>query len=134
MKKEYLKIGDVVWANFKGEYNVQNGVRPAIIVQNDKGNYYSPTVVVIPLTSRKTKAKLPTHVEIPANIAGLTKDSIVQCEGIRTISKEDIISVIGHMPNEYMAKISMASIWSTPMIKYLEYDEILYVYKQVLAS
>lgn len=118
------KIGDVIWVKLQGENHIQRGIRPAVIIQNDVGNRYSPTIQVVPLTSKRTKADLPTHVIIPANVGRLKKDSIAQCEGQRPINKSDISGYIGKLPDEYMARISVACIRSTPIIKYLTQDEL----------
>ena len=135
MRKDYLKIGDVVWVKLHSDgEHIQSGVRPAVIIQNNIGNHYSPTIQVIPLTSRKTKSKLPTHVQIPANTAGLTKDSIAQCEGARPVSKADILGFIGVMPNIYMEKISVATIISTPIIQYMSIENLTLVYDQLVVS
>lgn len=105
-----------------------------MIIQNNKGNYYSPTIQVVPLTSRKTKSKLPTHVEIPALIAGLSKDSIAQCEGARPVSKSDILGFIGVMPRKYMGEISKAILISTPIIQYMSLENLTLIYDSVAIS
>lgn len=134
MNKDYLKIGDVIWVKLHGEgEHVQSGVRPAVIIQNNKGNHFSPTIQVIPLTSRRTKAKLPTHVEIPASIAGLSKTSIAQCEGARPVSKSDILGFVGVMPDSYMEKISIATLISTPIIQYLSIDNLTIVHDKLVS-
>lgn len=135
MKKDYLRTGDVVWVRLHSDGNhIQSGVRPAIIIQNNKGNYHSPTIQVVPLTSKKTKSKLPTHVEIPALIAGLSKDSIAQCEGARPVSKTDILGFIGVMPKKYMAEISKAILISTPIIQYMSLENLTIIYNNMAAS
>lgn len=131
MNKNNLKIGDVIWVKLYGENHVQRGCRPAVILQNNVGNKFSPTIEVAPMTSRTTKSKFPTHVHIPAGIAGLTKASIVQCEGIRPVSKDDVLGFIGVMPDQYMAKISIASIKSMPIIKFLSSVEIATIHSQI---
>ena len=131
MNKNMLKTGDVVWVKLHGDNHIQRGVRPAVIIQNNTGNFHSPTIEVAPMTSRQTKSKLPTHVRIPEGIAGLPKPSIVQCEGIRPVSKADIVGYIGFMPDEYMAKISIAAIISMPIIKYLTMDQVASIYDKV---
>ena len=79
-----LEIGDIFWTKFTGTDHIQDGVRPAIVIQNNKGNTFSPTTHVVPLTSRLNKAKLPTHTIVESNeMTGLNKDSIAQCEGSR---------------------------------------------------
>lgn len=131
MNKQNLKIGDVIWIKLHGENHVQRGVRPAIIVQNNKGNMYSPTLQVVPLTSKCTKNHLPTHVFIDAGTAGLSKNSIAQCEGIRTVDKVDVLGFIGHLPDSYMALIAKAIIISMPIIQYLALDQIYTLHQQV---
>ena len=131
MNKNNLKTGDVIWVKLHGDNHVQRGIRPAVIVQNNTGNFHSPTIEVVPMTSRQTKSKLPTHVTVPAGIAGLTKPSIVQCEGVRPVSKNDIVGYIGNMPDEYMAQISIATIISMPIISYLTIDQITEIYDHV---
>jgi len=135
MKKDYLKIGDVIWVRLYSDGDhIQNGVRPAVIIQNNKGNRFSPTIQVVPLTSRKKKAKLPTHVEIPANVAGLSKDSIAQCEGARPVSKSDILGFIGIMPHAYMEKISIASIINSPMIQFISIECLTDIHEKIAVS
>ena len=118
------KIGDMIWVKLQGENHIQRGIRPAVIIQNNVGNKYSPTIQVVPLTSKLTKAHMPTHVIIPAEVGHLKKKSIAQCEGQRPISKSDIKGYIGRLPNKYMARISVACIISTPIIKYLTQEEL----------
>ena len=135
MKKNYLRTGDVVWVKLHSDgEHVQSGVRPAVIIQNNKGNHYSPTIQVVPLTSRKTKANLPTHVEIPARTAGLSKDSIAQCEGARPVSKADILGFIGVMPRKYMGEISKAILISTPVIQYMSFENLTIVYDSMTVA
>lgn len=135
MKKDNLRIGDVIWVKLHNEGDhIQSGVRPAVIIQNNKGNYFSPTIQVVPLTSKRSKSKLPTHVNIPATVAGLSKDSIAQCEGARPVSKSDILGFIGVMPNNYMEMISKAIIISTPLIQYMTIENLTYVYDNLITS
>lgn len=134
MNKHNLKIGDVIWIRLHGENHVQRGVRPGVIVQNNKGNKFSPTLQVAPMTSKCTKSNLPTHVFVEAGTAGLTKDSIVQCEGVRPVDKIDVLGFIGHMPDSYMALIARATIISMPLIQYLGVDQIQILYKHISSS
>lgn len=124
MNKNSVKLGDLVWVELNGKGHVQRGIRPAVIVQNNIGNYHSPTVQVFPLTSRCKKSSLPTHVKIPAGVAGLTKDSVVQCESVCTIDKDSIRCYMGHLPKEYMEQISIASMISIPLIQYLSMEQL----------
>ena len=95
----------------------QGGIRPVLIIQNDIGNKHSPTTIVAAITSRQTKAKLPTHVEVAVD--GLTKDSIVLLEQIRTIDKNRLTDYVGRLDKETMGKVDKAIVVSFG-IKYLE--------------
>ncbi len=86
----------------------QGGLRPVLIVQNNVGNRYSPTVIVLAMTSQIQKARLPTHVHIPAAGHGLQKDSVVLAEQIRTLDKRRLRERIGILRPEYMELIARA--------------------------
>lgn len=109
-----MKRGQLVWVNF-GEKNgsEQGGVRPAVIVQNDVGNKYSPTTIVVPITS-KLKTNLPTHVILKTQL--LEKKSIALCEQMRVIDKKRIISEIGYLSNEEIILIDNALLISMGFI------------------
>lgn len=83
----------------------QGGVRPVLIIQNDIGNKYSPTVIVAAITSQINKAKLPTHIEISAYEYGLNKDSVILLEQIRTIDKKRLREKIGCLDKNMMLKV-----------------------------
>lgn len=85
----------------------QGGKRPVLIIQNDKGNKYSPTTIIAIITSRQTKAQLPTHVWLPDN-CGLPKASMVELEQIRTIDKRRIDDFIGVVPTDTLLKVNCA--------------------------
>ncbi len=85
----------------------QGGVRPVLIVQNDVGNKYSPTIIAAAITSRINKAKLPTHIELRASF-GLVKDSVVLLEQIRTIDKRRLKEKIGELPSPVMSRVDDA--------------------------
>lgn len=95
----------------------QGGLRPVLVLQNDIGNRYSPTTIVAAITSRKSKAKLPTHVNISAQ--GLAKDSIVLLEQIRTIDKSRLAEYIGRADKPTMKNVDLAIVISFG-IRYLE--------------
>lgn len=86
----------------------QGGLRPVLVVQNDMGNRYSPTVVVLAVTSQLQKARLPTHVQVPAAGHGLQKDSIILAEQLRTLDKRRLQERIGRLTPEYMAQVERA--------------------------
>lgn len=101
-----VKRGDVYYADLSPVIgSEQGGVRPVLIVQNDLGNKYSPTVVVSAITSQINKAKLPTHIEISAKDFGLPRDSVVLLEQIRTIDKKRLKEKIGKFNNTLMAEV-----------------------------
>ena len=93
-----VKRGDIYYADLSPVIgSEQGGVRPVLIVQNDMGNKYSPTIIVAAITSQINKAKLPTHVEISSEEYGLNKDSVILLEQIRTIDKKRLKDKIGHI-------------------------------------
>lgn len=86
----------------------QGGQRPVLIVQNDIGNLYSPTVIVVAITAQITKSKLPTHIELSGVENGLLKDSVILTEQIRTIDKKRLIQHLGHLNDHYMKAVDDA--------------------------
>ena len=101
-----IKRGDLYYADLSPVVgSEQGGVRPVLIIQNDIGNKYSPTVIIAAITSQINKAKLPTHIEISANEYGLNKDSVILLEQIRTIDKKRIREKIGCLDNNVMLKV-----------------------------
>lgn len=104
-----VKRGDIFYADLSPVVgSEQGGIRPVIIIQNDIGNKYSPTVIVAAITSQINKAKLPTHVEISSEEYGLNKDSVVLLEQIRTLDKRRLKEKIGHMTDTDMEKVDNA--------------------------
>jgi len=86
----------------------QGGVRPVLVVQNDVGNKYSPTVIIAAITSQIDKAKLPTHVEITAKEYGLEKDSVILLEQIRTIDKQRLQDKVTELDERVMQRVNQA--------------------------
>lgn len=104
-----VKRGDIFYADLSPVVgSEQGGVRPVLVVQNDVGNKYSPTVIAAAITSRINKAKLPTHIEIEATEYGLQKDSVVLLEQIRTIDKKRLREKIGRLDEIQMVKVNDA--------------------------
>lgn len=104
-----IKRGDIFYADLSPVIgSEQGGVRPVLVVQNDIGNKYSPTVIAAAITSQINKAKLPTHIEISAQDYGLQKDSVILLEQIRTIDKKRLKEKIGHLDDELMDKVNEA--------------------------
>lgn len=86
----------------------QGGVRPVLIVQNDVGNKHSPTVIAAAITSQRDKAKLPTHIEVNGAGCGLSKDSVVLLEQIRTLDKKRLKEKMGQLDNTAMNQVNNA--------------------------
>lgn len=101
-----VKRGDVYYADLSPVIgSEQGGVRPVLIVQNDIGNKYSPTVIISAITSKINKAKLPTHIEISSEDFSLPKDSVVLLEQIRTIDKKRLREKIGKFDTKLMVDV-----------------------------
>ena len=108
-----VKRGDIFYADLSPVIgSEQGGIRPVIIMQNDIGNRYSPTVIVAAITSQINKAKLPTHVEISSEEYGLNRGSVVLLEQIRTLDKRRLKEKIGHMTDSDMEKVNKALLIS----------------------
>ncbi len=104
-----VKRGDIYYADLSPVVgSEQGGVRPVLIIQNDIGNRYSPTVIATAITSQINKAKMPTHIEIDAGGFGLSRDSVVLAEQIRTIDKRRLKEKIGHLDENLMDKVNEA--------------------------
>ncbi len=108
-----IKRGELYYADLSPVVgSEQGGVRPILIVQNDTGNKYSPTIIAAAVTSKLTKAKLPTHIELSANEFGLTKDSVILLEQIRTLDKRRLRDRIGELSLDTMKKVNTALLIS----------------------
>ena len=102
-----VKRGELYYADLSPVVgSEQGGVRPVLVVQNDVGNKYSPTVIAAAVTSQLGKAKLPTHIALSAGDYGLPKDSVVLLEQIRTIDKRRLRERIGELPDNLMQKVN----------------------------
>ncbi len=117
VSKLIIRRGDVFYADLSPVVgSEQGGVRPVLIIQNDIGNKYSPTVIVAAITSQINKAKLPTHIEIDGQKYGLPKDSVVLLEQIRTIDKRRFIEKISNLDKEMMAKVDESLMISVGLV------------------
>ena len=104
-----VKRGDIFYADLSPVVgSEQGGIRPVLVVQNDVGNKYSPTIIVVAITSQINKAKLPTHLELPGDEYGLSKNSVILAEQVRTIDKRRLKEKIGHLDDALMTKIDNA--------------------------
>lgn len=104
-----VKRGDIFYADLSPVVgSEQGGMRPVLIVQNDTGNKHSPTVIAAAITSQTVKARLPTHIELNAQSVGLTRDSVILLEQIRTIDKSRLRERMGKLDDNTMTKVDNA--------------------------
>lgn len=104
-----VRRGDVYYADLNPVVgSEQGGIRPVLVVQNDVGNKYSPTVIIAAITSQIDKAKLPTHVELKHEDYGLEKDSVILLEQLRTIDKRRLKEKITFLDQDIMVKVDEA--------------------------
>jgi len=112
-----VKRGELYFADLSPVIgSEQGGVRPVLVVQNDIGNKYSPTVIAAAITSKLNKAKLPTHIEISSKEYGLEKDSVILLEQIRTIDKTRLKEKIGELNEFKMNQVNKAMMISLGVI------------------
>ena len=108
-----IKRGELYYADLSPVVgSEQGGIRPILIVQNNTGNKYSPTIIAAAVTSKINKAKLPTHIELNANEFGLIKDSVILLEQIRTLDKKRLKERIGELSIKTMQKVNTALLIS----------------------
>ena len=104
-----VKRGDIYYADLSPVVgSEQGGIRPVLIIQNDVGNKYSPTVIAAAITSQINKAKMPTHIELSASEYGLYKDSVILLEQIRTIDKKRLREKVAHLDKRLMENVNDA--------------------------
>ena len=104
-----VKRGDIYYADLSPVVgSEQGGIRPVLIIQNDTGNRYSPTVIAAAITSQMGKAKLPTHIEVAAQCCGLPKDSVILLEQIRTLDKRRLRERMGRVDGAVMERVDDA--------------------------
>ena len=103
-----IKRGDIYYADLSPVVgSEQSGVRPILIIQNDIGNKYSPTIIGVPITS-KAKIRMPTHIAIEGNKYGLDKDSIILAEQIRTLDKSRLKEKVGRLDKKVLEQVKKA--------------------------
>ena len=104
-----VKRGEIYYADLSPVVgSEQGGIRPVLIVQNDVGNKFSPTVIAAAITSQKEKSRLPTHINLPSEHCGLAKDSVVLLEQVRTIDKRRLKERMGSLDEVSMGHIDQA--------------------------
>jgi mRNA interferase MazF len=114
-----VKRGDVYFADLSPVVgSEQGGVRPVLIIQNDIGNRFSPTVIVAAITAQIQKAKLPTHVEINAKRYGFDRDSVILLEQLRTIDKQRLTDKITHLDENMMNSVNEALFISLGLVDF----------------
>ncbi|KYG34398.1 type II toxin-antitoxin system PemK/MazF family toxin [Alkalihalobacillus trypoxylicola] len=114
-----VKRGDVYFADLSPVVgSEQGGVRPVLVIQNDIGNRFSPTVIVAAITAQIQKAKLPTHVEISAKRYGFDRDSVILLEQVRTIDKQRLTDKITHLDDDMMNRVNEALTISIGLIDF----------------
>ena len=124
---DMVKRGDLYYADLSPVVgSEQGGVRPVLIVQNNVGNKYSPTIIAAAITSQLDKAKLPTHIALEAGKYGLPKNSVVLLEQIRTLDKRRLKEKIGELPLNMMTRVNEALLIS---LGFFETQPIQRIYK-----
>ncbi|MBM0066731.1 type II toxin-antitoxin system PemK/MazF family toxin [Alkalicoccobacillus gibsonii] len=114
-----VKRGDVYFADLSPVVGSERGgVRPVLIIQNDIGNRFSPTVIVAAITAQIQKAKLPTHVEINAKRYGFDRDSVILLEQLRTIDKQRLTDKITHLDENMMNSVNEALFISLGLVDF----------------
>jgi len=104
-----VRRGDIYYADLSPVVgSEQGGLRPVLIIQNDVGNKHSPTVIAAAITSRMSKTRLPTHIDVYANKVGLAKDSVILLEQIRTLDKRRLKEKMGHLDDSLMREVDGA--------------------------
>lgn len=104
-----VRRGDIFYADLSPVVgSEQGGIRPVLVIQNDTGNRHSPTIICAAITSRMNKAKLPTHIELDSRKCQLVKDSVILLEQIRTIDKQRLKDMVGHLDRKLMNKVDEA--------------------------
>lgn len=107
--KMSVKRGDIYYADLSPVVgSEQGGMRPVLIIQNDVGNRFSPTVIAAAITSRMGKTRLPTHIDVYADKVGLAKDSVILLEQVRTLDKRRLGEKMGHLDDAMMNEVNNA--------------------------
>ncbi len=107
--RNVVRRGEIYYADLSPVVgSEQGGMRPVLIVQNDVGNRYSPTVIAAAITSQQNKAKLPTHIEVSAKAVGLSRNSVILLEQIRTLDKRRLKEKMGALDTQLMQRVDDA--------------------------
>jgi mRNA interferase MazF len=104
-----IRRGDIYFANLDPVIgSEQGGIRPVLIIQNNTGNQFSPTVIITTITASKTKHRIPTHIDIPRYTVGLPEDSMILTEQIKTLDKSRLIRFVGRLDMDKMEQVNRA--------------------------
>ncbi|MCH4057645.1 MAG: type II toxin-antitoxin system PemK/MazF family toxin [Lactobacillaceae bacterium] len=116
--EQTIKRGDIYFADLSPVIgSEQGGMRPVLIVQNDVGNHYSPTVVIAAITAKITKPKMPTHVGITPDQDGIERDSVILLEQVRTIDKQRLKERVSHLSAAKMTAVDQALAISLGLVE-----------------
>ena len=116
---DILRRGDIYYANLSPVIgSEQGGLRPVLIVQNDIGNKYSPTIIVAAITAKLGKTHMPTHVDLPAKLCNLERDSLVLVEQLRTIDKSRLSKKVTTLDKHFMQEVNKALMISLGLVKF----------------
>ena len=118
------RIGDIYYADLTGIGSEQTGRRPCLVMQNNKGNKYSPNLIVLPITSSLKRLDMPTHVLLRRIDTGLRLDSMVLCENPVSISKERLGEYVTTLSKSYMARVARAHLIATSAIAFVELESL----------
>ena len=117
-------IGDVYMMDFQGAGNVQLGWRPGVVFQNNIGNFHSPNIIAIPLTSVIKKTHQPTHVILNTHLSGLDRTSMALCESPQCLPKERLGRYMTTLPACYMRELAIALLSATAALSYLSVEDL----------
>lgn len=132
LKKEQsqFRIGEIYMMKFTGDYNEQDGWRPGLVFQNNKGNKHSPNIIALPLTSSIKSMHLVTHVLLRAENTGLHRDSVVICENPESMSKNKIGRYITTISDNDMSRIAEASMLATSAIAFVDINSLVSIWEK----
>ena len=126
------QLGDVYLLKFEGVDREQCGIRPGLVISNNKGNLYSPNVIVLPLTTSLKRLNQPTHVVVQANASGLHYDSMVLCENPVCVSKKRLTRYLTTLQPQQMEKVAIAYLLATGALSKLTDEQLLNLRKRAI--
>lgn len=127
------KLGDIYLLKFDGIGQEQSGIRPGLIVSNNKGNSYSPNVIVLPLTTSLKHLHQPTHVVVKAETCGLHHDSMVLCENPVCVSKKRLTRYLTALQPQQMKDVAIAYLLATGAISELTEEQLINARKRAIS-